>query len=75
MCLAIPSKIIQIEDTLATVDISGLTTQISLLLMPEMVNIGDYVLIHAGFAIQKISQDAANDTLKFLFEKISLDGT
>jgi hydrogenase expression/formation protein HypC len=68
MCLAIPSKIIRIKNSSATIDVYGAQRDISLLLLEEDVNVGDYVLVHAGFAIQKIQEDIANETLG-LFKK------
>ncbi len=53
MCLAIPSKIVEIKDQMAVIDVAGVTRQASLLLL-EDVAIGDYVIVHAGFAIEKI---------------------
>lgn len=70
MCLAIPSRIIHKENLLATIDVYGARREVSLLLLPEEVVEGDYVLVHAGFAIQKIDEDAAKDTLNFLREII-----
>ncbi|HWR90167.1 MAG TPA: HypC/HybG/HupF family hydrogenase formation chaperone [Dissulfurispiraceae bacterium] len=66
MCLAIPSRIIEIEDLVATVDISGARKKVSLLLLPEEPKIGDYVLVHAGFAIHSLDEEAAQETLKLL---------
>ena len=54
MCLAIPSKIISIEDSKAIIDVYGAQRNISLMLLQDEVRIGDYVLVHAGFAIQKL---------------------
>lgn len=68
MCIAVPSKIVEINNLLATVDVYGARREISLLLLPEEANIGDYVLVHAGFAIQKVNEDAAKDTLKLIEE-------
>lgn len=68
MCLAIPSRIIKIDNTVATVDVYGARRDVSLLLMPEEVRTGDYVLVHAGFAIQKVNEKAANDSLKLIGE-------
>ncbi|PIV66228.1 MAG: HypC/HybG/HupF family hydrogenase formation chaperone, partial [Nitrospirae bacterium CG01_land_8_20_14_3_00_44_22] len=50
MCLAVPSKIINIQDLNATVEVYGARRDVSLLLMPEDTKIGDFVLVHAGFA-------------------------
>jgi hydrogenase expression/formation protein HypC len=69
MCLAVPSKIIRVKNSTATIDVYGAQRDISLLLLEDEVNIGDYVLVHAGFAIQKIQKDIAEETLG-LFKKI-----
>jgi hydrogenase expression/formation protein HypC len=53
---------------MATVDVYGARRDISLMLLPEEANIGDYVLVHAGFAIQKVDEDAAKDALNLLKE-------
>lgn len=71
MCLAVPSKIISINNTMAIVDVYGARRDVSLLLIDD-VNVGDYVLVHAGFAIQKIQEDIAEESLdiiKQVFEK------
>ncbi|MGB9699521.1 MAG: HypC/HybG/HupF family hydrogenase formation chaperone [Thermodesulfobacteriota bacterium] len=68
MCLAIPSEIVEIKEKMATVSVSGVQRQVSLILLPEEVEIGDYVLVHAGFAIQKIDRQAAEEALKFIDE-------
>lgn len=70
MCLAVPSKIVCIDDLLATVDVYGARRDISLLLMPEKVEIGDYVIVHAGFAIQKIDREAGNEAMKLIKELV-----
>lgn len=66
MCLAIPSKIIEKDQFRATVDVYGARREINLMLMPEDVEIGDYVLVHAGFAIQKVDETAAEEALKVI---------
>jgi len=65
MCLAIPSRITHIEDQIATIDVAGVQRQASLLLL-EDARIGDFVIVHAGFAIQKLDADAAQETLMLL---------
>ena len=69
MCVAVPSKIVSIENGTAIVDVYGARRMVSLLLMEDEINEGDYVLVHAGFAIQKIEEDYAKETLK-LFNKM-----
>jgi hydrogenase nickel insertion protein HypA len=58
MCLAVPSKIISLENGVATIDVYGARTEVSTVLLSEEPRVGDYVLVHAGFAIQKIAQEA-----------------
>jgi len=70
MCIAIPSRIVAINDMTATVDVYGARREVSLLLMPEEAGIDDYVLVHAGFAIQKIDCDAAAQALKLIKDVI-----
>ena len=67
MCLAIPSMIVKIEDEMATIDVDGVTRKASLLLV-EDARVGDYVIVHAGFAILKVDEDAAQESLKYLRE-------
>ncbi len=64
MCLSIPSKVVEIdENNYATVDTLGVRRQVTLDLISEPVNIGDYVLIHVGFAMNKISKEEAEDSI------------
>lgn len=66
MCLAIPSEIIKKDDLMATVDVMGARREVSLMIMPEEVREGDFVLVHAGFAIQKVDRQSAHDALQLL---------
>ena len=66
MCLAIPSKIVEKDDFRAVVDVFGARREINLMLMPEDVHVGEYVLVHAGFAIQKVDDSAAQESLKVI---------
>jgi len=66
MCLAIPAHITSIEnDSLATVDILGVTRQIALDLTPQ-AKVGDYVLVHAGFAIEVVDEEYARETIELI---------
>ncbi|MBN2096848.1 MAG: HypC/HybG/HupF family hydrogenase formation chaperone [Candidatus Omnitrophica bacterium] len=67
MCLAIPAKVKQIEKDTAIVDFGGVSKAVSLGIL-NAVKKGDYVLVHAGFAIGKVEQAEAEDTLKLLQE-------
>ena len=61
MCLAIPAKVIAVRDSLATVEAGGVERDISLMLLPK-TSVGDYVLVHAGFAIEKVTDEEAQET-------------
>jgi hydrogenase expression/formation protein HypC len=65
MCLGIPGRVVEIRKNLAKVDVGGLLRDISLDLCPE-VSVGEYVLIHTGFAIQKVDEEEAKETLDLL---------
>ncbi len=67
MCLAVPAKVIEIKDAMGTVDISGVTRDVSLMLLPE-TQVGDYVLVHAGFAMQKVDEKDAEETYALIPE-------
>ena len=71
MCLAIPSKIIKIENNMGTIDVDGVKRETSLLLL-EDAKVGDYVIVHAGFALHKIDETVAMETLQLLKEAASL---
>lgn len=73
MCLAIPSKIIEIKGMMATIDVYGARRDVSLLILPEEVDIGDYVLVHAGFAIQRVDREAAQEAQRLINEIIETD--
>lgn len=69
MCLAVPSRIIARDGDLATVEAFGETRQVSLLLMPEEVALGDYVLIQVGgFAFERIDPERAEESLRLMRE-------
>jgi hydrogenase expression/formation protein HypC len=74
MCLSIPSKITHINDenNVATVDTMGITREASLDLIDQPVNVGDYVLIHIGFAMNKIDEADALDSLNSYQEIIEV---
>jgi len=67
MCLAIPVLITSIEDKEADVEIGGITRRISLWLTPE-AKVGDYAIVHTGYAINILDQEEAEETLRLLEE-------
>ncbi len=66
MCVGVPSKIVKIDDYMATIDVEGAQREISLLLLSEDVRVGEYVIVHAGFAIQKIQEEDAKENLRLM---------
>lgn len=74
MCLAIPAKVTEMKDNhLATVDILGVTRDISIDLTPK-ANVGDFVLVHAGFAIEVVDPDYAQETIDLIKQFPELAG-
>ena len=74
MCLAIPARIARLEpDGLAEVDVLGVTRQISVDLTPQ-AQPGDYVLVHAGFAIEVVDEAFAQETIQLIREFPELAG-
>ena len=71
MCLAIPGEILQIDDGVATVRIGEALRKASLLLLPEEPKPGDYVIVHAGFALHVIDPDEAMESLRLIRELAS----
>ena len=73
MCLAVPCRIIAIDNSTAIVDAGGVQTKASLLLVDEP-KVGEYVIVHAGYAIQKMDEEEAMASLKILNEIAALAG-
>jgi len=69
MCLGVPAKILEINDGAAVVELGGVRREISVMLVDD-VSVGEWVIVHAGFAIEKLSEEAAEQTLA-LFREIA----
>jgi len=67
MCLSIPAKILSIDGDMANTSVGGTIVRTSLQLLDE-VDVGDYVLVHTGFALQKISEEEALETIRIIKE-------
>lgn len=67
MCLAVPAKVLELDGALGRVSLEGVTREISMMLLPE-AKVGDYVLVHAGFAMQLVSEEEAKETNALLAE-------
>jgi hydrogenase expression/formation protein HypC len=70
MCLAAPARVISVIDNEAVVDYNGVRTTTRLDALDETISPGDYVLIHTGFAIRRLSPEDGQETLK-LFEELA----
>jgi hydrogenase expression/formation protein HypC len=69
MCLAVPGKILSIDGMTGVVNMNGVEVNAGLQLVPE-AKVGDYVLLHAGFAIQVIDEEEALETAELLAEYV-----
>jgi len=69
MCLGVPAKILETSDGAAVVELGGVRREISVMLIDD-VSVGEWVIVHAGFAIEKLSEAAAEQTLA-LFREIA----
>ena len=72
MCLAIPAEVVQIEDEMATVRVGDALRKASLMLLPDKPELGDYVIVHAGFALHKVDPEEARESIRMLREMASL---
>lgn len=74
MCLAIPAQIIALNgDDQALVNIGGVRKEISLALLKDQVDLNDYVIVHVGFALSKLDESQAKQTLKDFAEMLQQD--
>ncbi|MGL2483932.1 HypC/HybG/HupF family hydrogenase formation chaperone [Helicobacter pylori] len=71
MCLAIPSKVIAINDNVAVLETLGVQREASLDLMGESVKVGDYVLLHIGYVMSKINEKEALESIELYQEMIA----
>jgi len=72
MCLAVPMKVVSIDNDMAITEIDGVRREASLMLLSEDAKVGDYVLIHAGFAISKLNEKAALETIALMRECLEM---
>ena len=73
MCLAVPMKVLQIDENVAQVEIGGVKREVRIDLIDRHPEIGDYVIVHAGFAIRMIEEEEAKITLAYFKEMLSSD--
>ena len=72
MCLAVPMKVVSLQNGVGIAEMSGVKKEISFMMLPE-AGIGDYVIVHAGFAIQKLNEEEAQKTLDLFKEMADLE--
>lgn len=72
MCLAVPMQIVSIEGDNMVAEIDGVRREASLMMLNEKVAVGDFVLIHAGFAISRLDEEEAVETLDLMRECLTL---
>ena len=67
MCLAVPAKIIEIDGGFAKADFGGVTRRVGIQLVPD-IKTGEYCLVHAGFAVEKITKEYAEEARQYISE-------
>ena len=72
MCLAVPAKIVELNDNSAIIDVEGIRREANVSLVSEP-KLGDYVIVHAGFAIQKWSEEDVQEWREIMSEMEGLD--
>jgi len=72
MCLAVPMQVVEIEGETMVAEVDGVRREASLMMLNEEVKVGDYVLIHAGFAISRLDEEEALETLALMRECLAL---
>ncbi|HCE67200.1 MAG: hydrogenase assembly protein HupF [Geobacteraceae bacterium GWC2_55_20] len=71
MCLGVPMKIISREGDNIVAEVDGVRKEASVMLLDEELAVGDYVIVHAGFAISRLDQEYAEETLRMMKEIFS----
>ncbi len=72
MCLAVPMRIVSMTESTGIAEMGGVKKNISFIMCPE-AKIDDYVIVHAGFAIQILDENEANERLKLFRQIVDLD--
>ena len=73
MCLAVPAEVIETSGAEAVVDLGGIRKRISLMLVDD-VRVGDFVIVHVGFALTKLDREEAEETLALLRQGLAAEG-
>ncbi len=73
MCLGYPGRIESLNIHEAIVDVAGTKRQITTIMLGDTVSVGDWVMVHAGYAMAKMEEDEAKEALEFLMDFINED--
>ncbi len=68
MCLGVPMKIITVDGDTVLAEVDGVQKEASIMLLEEGVGVGDYIIVHAGFAISRLDEEYAQETLRLMRE-------
>ena len=68
MCLGVPMKIITVDGDTVLAEVDGVQKEASIMLLEEGVGVGDYIIVHAGFAISRLNEEYAQETLRLMRE-------
>ncbi len=73
MCLAVPMEIKSIEENIAQVEVGGVKNEVRLDIVDEEPQVGDFVIVHAGFAIRKLDREEGLETIRLFEEGLNLE--
>ncbi|ABQ26141.1 HypC/HybG/HupF family hydrogenase formation chaperone [Geotalea uraniireducens] len=73
MCVGVPMQVVSIDNDNAVTEIDGVRREASLMLLADEVNVGDFVIVHAGFAISRLDEEDARETLAMMREVFSVE--
>ena len=73
MCLGVPMKIVSKDGDNVVAEVDGVQKEASIMLLGEEVTVGDYVIVHAGFAISRLDEEYATETLRLMREVFSAE--
>ncbi|MBT1070261.1 HypC/HybG/HupF family hydrogenase formation chaperone [Pelotalea chapellei] len=68
MCVGVPMRVVSIEDGNAVAEIDGVKREASLMLLADEVQVGDFIIVHAGFAISRLDEEDARETIAMMRE-------
>lgn len=71
MCVGVPMQVVSIEGDQAVAEVDGVKREASLMLLDQQVRVGDFVIVHAGFAISKLDEEDARETLAMMREVVN----